>query len=182
MKNLKQTMFSLVILTLLISSCSQKQLYTYNNFNQSKTSKSKISKTQKVEKTVAVEFVAPETVEVEVNQQEVVIQNTTVNDVANTENAQQSMVSAKRNISLSEPVNAPLKTFVKVPKKLNKVIQKMENKDSKREGGSSLLWVIIVVILILWLLGLIAGNFGGLLHLLLVIALILIILTLLGLI
>jgi ABC-type thiamine transport system substrate-binding protein len=87
MKNLKQTMFSLVILTLLISSCSQKQLYTYNNFNQSKTSKSKISKTQKVEKTVAVEFVAPETVEVEVNQQEVVIQNTTVNDVANTENA-----------------------------------------------------------------------------------------------
>lgn len=182
MKNFKQTLFSLVILTLLISSCSQKQLYTYNNFNQSKTSKSKISKTAKVEKTVAVEVVAPETVEEEVNQPAVAINNTVVNDVANIENTQKPVVSKKRNKSLSEPVSSPLETFVKVPKKLNKVIKKLEPKDSNREGGSNLLWVIIVVILILWLLGLLAGNFGGLLHLLLVIALILIILTLLGLI
>ena len=43
----------------------------------------------------------------------------------------------------------------------------------------SLLWIIIIILLILWALGLISGNFGGLIHLLLVIALILLILWLL---
>lgn len=49
-----------------------------------------------------------------------------------------------------------------------------------REDGLSLLWIIIVVILILWALGLIGGYGGSLIHLLLVIALILLILWLLG--
>jgi hypothetical protein len=43
----------------------------------------------------------------------------------------------------------------------------------------SLLWIVIIILLVLWALGLIAGNFGGLIHLLLVIALILLILWLL---
>ena len=43
----------------------------------------------------------------------------------------------------------------------------------------SLLWIIIIILLVLWALGLISGNFGGLIHLLLVIALILLILWLL---
>jgi hypothetical protein len=43
----------------------------------------------------------------------------------------------------------------------------------------SLLWIVIIVLIVLWALGLIAGNFGGLIHLLLVIALILLILWLL---
>jgi Family of unknown function (DUF5670) len=47
--------------------------------------------------------------------------------------------------------------------------------------GLSLLWIVIVVILILWLIGLIAGGFGlgGLINILLIIALILLILWLL---
>lgn len=49
-----------------------------------------------------------------------------------------------------------------------------------REEGLSLLWIIIVIILILWALGLIGGFGGDLIHLLLVIALILLILWLLG--
>jgi hypothetical protein len=43
----------------------------------------------------------------------------------------------------------------------------------------SLLWIVIIILLVLWVLGLISGNFGGLIHLLLVIALILLILWLL---
>jgi hypothetical protein len=43
----------------------------------------------------------------------------------------------------------------------------------------SLLWIVIIILLVLWALGLISGNFGGLIHLLLVIALILLILWLL---
>jgi hypothetical protein len=43
----------------------------------------------------------------------------------------------------------------------------------------SLLWIVIIILLVLWALGLIAGNFGGLIHLLLIIALILLILWLL---
>jgi hypothetical protein len=46
-------------------------------------------------------------------------------------------------------------------------------------GDLSLLWIVIIILLILWALGLISGNFGGLVHLLLVIALILLILWLL---
>lgn len=49
-----------------------------------------------------------------------------------------------------------------------------------REDGLSLLWIVILVILILWAIGFIGGNVGGLIHLLLVIALILLILWLLG--
>ncbi len=43
----------------------------------------------------------------------------------------------------------------------------------------SMLWIVIIVLIVLWALGLIAGNFGGLIHLLLLIALILLILWLL---
>lgn len=55
--------------------------------------------------------------------------------------------------------------------------------DDDRAAGAalSLLWIVIVVILILWLIGILSGDFGlgGLINLLLVIALILLILWLL---
>jgi len=52
---------------------------------------------------------------------------------------------------------------------------------SSERAALSLLWIVIVVILILWLIGILAGGFGlgGLVNLLLVIALILLILWLL---
>lgn len=45
--------------------------------------------------------------------------------------------------------------------------------------GLSLFWIIILIILILWALGLISGNFGAIINVLLVVALILLILWLL---
>ena len=47
-----------------------------------------------------------------------------------------------------------------------------------REGGMSMLWIVIIIVLILWLLGYLVGL-GSFIHLLLVIALILLILWLL---
>jgi hypothetical protein len=49
------------------------------------------------------------------------------------------------------------------------------------EGALSLIWIVILVLLILWALGLLAGGWGlgGLINILLVIALILLILWLL---
>ncbi len=47
-----------------------------------------------------------------------------------------------------------------------------------REGGMSMLWIVIIIVLILWLLGYL-GGLGSFIHLLLVIALILLILWLL---
>ncbi len=50
---------------------------------------------------------------------------------------------------------------------------------SRSGDGLSLFWIVILVILILWALGLLSGGFGGLINLLLLIALILLILWLL---
>jgi len=65
--------------------------------------------------------------------------------------------------------------------KLKSTFQDKKSKQTPHSDGEalSLLWIVIVVLLILWALGLIAGEFGGLIHLLLVIALILLILWLL---
>jgi hypothetical protein len=74
-----------------------------------------------------------------------------------------------------------LKSFI-TPSKLifgndaqETTIQKMP---PVRDGGMSMLWIIIIIVLILWLLGYL-GGLGSFIHLLLVIALILLILWLL---
>ena len=66
-----------------------------------------------------------------------------------------------------------------------KQIQTMKEKKSTPVDGDDVLswfWIVILVILILWLIGVLTGGFGmgGLIHLLLVVALILLILWLLG--
>ena len=54
---------------------------------------------------------------------------------------------------------------------------------AKKRGGessvASLLWLIVVVLVVLWLIGLVAGIAGGFIHLLLVIALVVILYNLL---
>lgn len=53
-----------------------------------------------------------------------------------------------------------------------------QKKATLREGGMSMLWIVVIILLILWLLGYL-GGLGSFIHLLLVIALILLILWLL---
>jgi Flp pilus assembly protein TadB len=76
-------------------------------------------------------------------------------------------------------------TFLNPLKKTtNKIKESVTNskvvKSSTRaEGGLSLFWIVILIILILWLLGVLGEVLGNLIHLLLVIALVLLILWLL---
>jgi len=65
-------------------------------------------------------------------------------------------------------------------KKMDTKTKKAQSASSARsDGGLSLFWIVILVLLILWALGLLGGYTGGLIYLLLVIALILLILWLL---
>lgn len=83
----------------------------------------------------------------------------------------------KTDKSLIEKVKAKTKTINTIQKSAFKA--KKAVAPSSGHDALSLLWIVIVIILILWLLGLILGNLGSLIHLLLVIALILLILWLL---
>jgi uncharacterized membrane protein len=75
-----------------------------------------------------------------------------------------------KTISISKPVIEMKKVFSKA--------KKFGNADA--EGDAlSLFWIIILVVLILWALGLIVGDFGGFINLLLLVALILLVLWLL---
>lgn len=56
---------------------------------------------------------------------------------------------------------------------------KKSERSTASDEALSLFWIIILIILILWAVGLLAGGFGGLINILLVIALILLILWLL---
>lgn len=97
----------------------------------------------------------------------------------------QADVTKKRTVA-SSPLTKSLNfkpLDIKEPvKELKKGLLKhdmFKSKSSNSEGGLSLFGFIILLILILWLLGFLVGDFGGLIHILLVVALILLILWLL---
>lgn len=69
-------------------------------------------------------------------------------------------------------IQKPIKT-------IDKLIDSGKLQAGSDDDGLSLFWIIILIVLILWLLGFISGNFGGIINLLLIIALILLILWLL---
>ncbi len=178
MKNLKQTIFCLVIFSFLFASCSQ-QRYTYYNINKSRTANVKVDKPNKIHTPVSInENVAEKNENIseplaEISK-ETVVESTKV---------QKPTAAKKVTKAIDQTLTSPFKALANVPVKINKVFPNnsntMEAKAENRDG-SGLLWTIIIVILILWLLGFFVGNVGGLIHLLLVIALILIILSLLG--
>lgn len=75
----------------------------------------------------------------------------------------------------------PLKSAPTFSKNNKHSINSKSSAASDEDDGLSLLWIVILVLLILWALGLISGGFGlgGFINILLVIALILLILWLL---
>jgi hypothetical protein len=80
------------------------------------------------------------------------------------------------------PAKTFAKKFVGLKQKPGHVFKKLNSiKDINDDDGYSLLWILILILLILWLLGVLSGGWGlgGLLYILLVIALILLILWLL---
>jgi hypothetical protein len=87
--------------------------------------------------------------------------------------------SAKAFADKSKTVETALPNAVNPFFAAKKLGQKLSTPVVDDDGARSLLWLIIVIILILWLLGLLFSYGGSLIHLLLVLALILFILWLL---
>jgi len=89
----------------------------------------------------------------------------------------------KNKVAVKDPNNLVLKhNALPAEFSVKKPFKSIDKSLIQKHSGDalSLLWIVIVVLLILWLVGLIGGNvLGGLIHLLLIIALILLILWLL---
>lgn len=107
----------------------------------------------------------------------------TLNDQVNTQPKESIMASAfpKESKSTYSESKVNYKSVAINPqvKQLKQALSKSNS--GSREDGLSLFWIIILVILILWLLGFLAGGLGlgGFINILLIIALILLILWLL---
>lgn len=102
---------------------------------------------------------------------------------------QQASLSTQSNTEKSS-ASSPKQTITKQSNTLKELVkhpQQMQSKIKKMTANKpisddlSLVWVIVIILLVLWALGMIAGGLGlgGLIHILLVIALILFILWLL---
>lgn len=89
--------------------------------------------------------------------------------------------TARRTASKMNPIKEVFSDFsLKQPfKTIDKAIDSYKLSADSDDDGLSLFWIIILVLLILWALGFISGNFGGVVHVLLIIALVLLILWLL---
>jgi Flp pilus assembly protein TadB len=82
--------------------------------------------------------------------------------------------------SVAPRKKAALKSIIKNAAQIKNIVSENKKLNKSRGAGGSLIWLIIVILLVLWLLGMLAGGFGGLLYLLLVIALVLLLLKILG--
>lgn len=84
-------------------------------------------------------------------------------------------------VSTAQKINVRKKLHLGENKTFSKIKAKLSPSPVARGDGLSLLWVVIIILLVLWALGLIAGGWGlgGFIHILLLIALILLILWLL---
>jgi hypothetical protein len=196
MKNLIKLSVLFSIIVVFISSCGtrltiekrqhSKGYYVSHNNNKHLLSASpnKTDDTKNEVKITLIEIENPTT-----------IQQSTVNiPIAVTEEAKLEIVQSNPNEKVTEfkiekttPTNLAHNLEDKPENKTRSVISARKNnvknilsKNSIENEVYSLLWIVIVVLLILWALGLISG-FGatGLIHILLVIALILLILWLL---
>lgn len=89
--------------------------------------------------------------------------------------------NAKKNVTKIVKRIPAINEVAPVIKVKKAIFRKPSSSSASDSAGLSLLWIVIVVLLILWALGLLAGGFGlgGFINILLVIALILLILWLL---
>ena len=184
-KNYKCSIYYVFVFCFLISACSDIR-YTYYDLDKKKAREVEIAKPS------AINTAIPLTKGFDgldhnngITQQVVKIKKDKAKDtgIANVK-PRNGTIAKKVAKVMNESLVAPLKTPAKIQAKLNAVFS--EHKDTadinntSREDWGGLIWTIIAIVLILWLLGFLVGDVGGLIHLLLVVALILIILRLLG--
>jgi hypothetical protein len=162
-----------------------KRHYNSGYYFSHNTGNKNIYKQTNEDENIAIKTIEPINVSVEPKEfsKKYVHQNSKSNDVFNSDrNIETSFktISTKNSNQLSKPKITSIKTSVKEIKQ-TLLERKITSTTTVERDGLSLFWIIIVVILILWLLGFLAGGFGlgGLINLLLLIALILLILWLL---
>ena len=106
-----------------------------------------------------------------------------VSDETQTAQTDDAAVPAEKMASSDRaPLLTTMTSHLPMAKKMESTTKKMKAHSSARsDGGLSLFWIVILVLLILWALGLLGGGWGlgGLIYILLVVALILLILWLL---
>ena len=181
MKNLLTTLTWMLLSTLILSSCSpswtfSKRRYTkgYYISHSAKANKPEEKTVRPYQQALAAKSAVPQSPAAE-SQHEPLL----VADAA-------TAPSAHENTQKTNPVKlhgqpllpAAKKTIAEQLKPLDNAI-KQHQLTAGDDDGLSLFWIVILVILILWALGLISGNFGAIVNVLLVIALILLILWLL---
>ena len=184
---------SIACLGILLSSCGSNFTITKRHYNSGyyvdivKNYKAKSEKKTEVAPALLPQATTASPEKTIVEQKDVVVNtNQTAGTVNNT-----SPISTKATKSHSNymshkrvkevPVEQP--QIMNKPVVQNDITTAPENisQDDNGRAALSLLWIVIVIVLILWLIGLLADGFGlgGLINLLLVIALILLILWLL---
>lgn len=178
MKIIKKPTLLLLLLMAIISACSSTKMKSrhYQQWSELASTKTEVEDTEKIvvyiepnssleteilNESISIHKIAPEET-ADLIGEKVKIENTSINklDLKQTKNKMINPDYSLSDMKFKQQVNSSLFS-------------------SPVTSDLSLLWIVIIILLVLWALGLIAGNFGGLIHLLLVIALILLILWLL---
>ena len=195
MKNLIKYTSVCAVLAILLSSCGSnfsvtKRHYTSGYYiDYTKNSNTIIPKTEEKvaqAKTITPIGIAQTPVETNSVTPATIQSNAQNNPGAILSNDKKQAKANLRSVTKPMPINKS-GVFTNVSKEDKRTLFEVptsSNSISDDNGGDralSLLWLVIVVILILWLIGILAGGFGlgGLINLLLLIALILLILWLL---
>ena len=185
MKKLITPIILFISAIVLLSSCSSKlsltkrhyrKGYYVNNTHKHATPKINDDKKITINNPTITEPILEENVYAQpIISNEILLSDATKNYSGNKE-LTQTQINYFKPKELKQTLNANAPSIKKQLFQFNKL-----TKSSGERDALSLFWIVILVILILWLLGFLAGGFGlgGLINLLLVVALILLILWLL---
>lgn len=190
MKKLFTPQFLLMMITaIILSSCGSstsitkrrynKGYYVSHSPNKNSTKETAKVKTQAINanEPLKVMDITPEQT-ASTSQADKTTSPTTANTTKSAEKAKQTRTNTNSTNLVPFTKSAPAEFSVLKPfKSINKAV---DQKLSASSGDSlSLFWIVILVLLILFLLGVIDGSLGGLIYILLVVALVLLILWLL---
>lgn len=189
MKNLFTLTVIAILSSILLSSCGSGMSITKRRYTKGyyvnrtpKPADTKEAITTKNPKQSSEPVIVQVMPEVKKNAEKQTVQNSNT-DNKNTELAR--AVTKKESVQnqdfRKQQVNNVFSDFsIQQPfKTIDKAIDTYKLSADSDDDGLSLFWIIILVLLILWALGFISGNFGGVVHVLLIIALVLLILWLL---
>jgi cobalamin biosynthesis Mg chelatase CobN len=192
MKNTLNTVIIALIATIVLSACNSSLSITkrraskgyFVNYSNNKGSTKPINNPLDVNDDNTIESQNIISEELLINPDTKTIESFQKDGLETTDKSSQTEKKVEKHNQSAIPNSQKTRTNNNLQLNENKTISKIKAKLSPRpsEGGVlSLLWIVIVILIVLWALGFIAGGWGmgGLIHILLLLALILLILWLL---